>query len=188
MKLPRGSVSWLLVLVAVVGADLAVGRVLLHDELMLYGVGPLGIAWQVAAFRLWGSRGRSRAFWAGFLLAGSAAFATFAWGLTQPPNRSGELWAFGRLSHELTWASSFFGFWAGHGKQVAEILRPLPKRIFLTRHISYAPWYDDPRQRIWAVIAGSGGLFLTQLVFAFAGGLLARLIGTARTAPSDTAG
>src|SRR4051812_16850115 len=99
MKVPRVSVSKLLVLVAVVAVNLAVGRVLMADEMMLYGVGPMGLALQVAAYRPLRGRGRSRAFSVGFIVSGSAVFVLCVWGFPRPIQSDGELWTIGRLSH-----------------------------------------------------------------------------------------
>lgn len=179
-KTPCVTVSHLVVLVAVVAVNLAVARSLPADEMRLYGVGPMGLALQVAAFRLLRNRGRSRAFWAGFLVSGAAALASFVWGLARPGQGSGELWAFDRLAHEWTWASRMFGFWAGCGKLAAEVLPPLPKRAGIPRFPGYVWWYDDPNHRLWAESTAAGGLFGTQLAIALAGGLLARQVAKRR--------
>jgi hypothetical protein len=172
--IPRLTISKLTVVVAVVAVNLAAGRALLADEAMLYGVGLSGLTLQLASFRLLRCRGRSRAFWRGFVLAGAATLMSFTWGLAQSAQRSGTLRHRVRYG-DLTWTEKVIGFWANCGEGAAQYFQPAP---FSISRIGYGPllgcWYWDPRHRAWVVTAGACGSFVTQMSMALGGGLLAR--------------
>jgi hypothetical protein len=78
MRRPRFSIGRLMIVVGLIALNLSAGWALLAIEpWLLIGVAPAGLELQWAAFRMIGSRGRARAFWAGFLAAGTLA----AWSL-----------------------------------------------------------------------------------------------------------
>src|SRR5947209_18664618 len=71
MRLPRFSIGRLMIVVGLIALNLSAVRAFVSIEpWLLIGVAPAGLALQLAAFRLIRSRGRARAFWAGFLAAG----------------------------------------------------------------------------------------------------------------------
>jgi hypothetical protein len=89
VKLPRISITKLMLLVAIIAANLAVGRVLGAYHLVLpVAIALTGLAVQAGAFALIQSRGRRRAFLAGFLVFGSMAMISVIWALVFTPNVS----------------------------------------------------------------------------------------------------
>jgi hypothetical protein len=89
VKLPRISIAKLMLLVAIIAANLAVGRVLGAYHLVLpVAIALTGLAVQAGAFALIHSRGRRRAFLAGFLVFGSMAMISVIWALVFTPNVS----------------------------------------------------------------------------------------------------
>src|SRR4051794_13565975 len=86
MRPPRMSIATLMVLVAVVAADLVIARALLAlNRYLLIGAAPAVLALQLGIIRVIRRRGRSRMFWAGFLACGSVATTSFVWGMVSAP-------------------------------------------------------------------------------------------------------
>jgi hypothetical protein len=68
--------------IGMVAVSLAVGRALYaSDPWLPAGVCLAGLAIEVGLFRIVRARGRSRAFWAGFVACGFLATNSFAWGM-----------------------------------------------------------------------------------------------------------
>lgn len=160
MKVPRVSVSWMLVLVAVVAVNLAVGRAF-SNSMWFCGAGLTVVALQAGGLRLIRSKGRVRLFWVGFVVTLSGALLSLGWvipylRLNDPrPNST-----LGQIVYQ-TWLSYLnFGF---------RVVRPI-----------FRPWTAQNRSRSsqdfarclkWAVV-----FFLPQFAAAVAGGLLFRQI------------
>jgi hypothetical protein len=87
VKLPKISIAKLMLLVAIIAANLAVGRVLGAYHLVLpVAIALTGLALQAGALALFRSRGRRRAFLVGFLVFGSVAMISVIWALVFTPN------------------------------------------------------------------------------------------------------
>src|SRR5262245_51179543 len=85
MPYPRLSLARMMVLVGLLAAHLAAARMLFaYNAVLLIGLMVGTIALQVAVFRLFRSRGRTRAFWAGFLVSGLMVMASFVWATIFP--------------------------------------------------------------------------------------------------------
>ena len=86
MKYPRFSIGRLMSVVGVVALNLWVGRILFSIEpWILAGAAPIGLTMEFAVYRLICSRGRARAFWAGFLATGLLTARSLVWGIYVPP-------------------------------------------------------------------------------------------------------
>jgi hypothetical protein len=82
MNSPRLTIATMMCFVGIVAVSLAVGRALFASEPWLAaGVCLAGLAIQVGLFRIVRVRGRSRAFWAGFVVCGTLAASSFAGGM-----------------------------------------------------------------------------------------------------------
>jgi hypothetical protein len=171
MKHPRFSIGRLMSVVGIVALNLWAGRVLFSIEpWMLPGAAPAGLTLEFAVYRLIRSRGRARAFWAGFLAAGLLAVGSLIWGIWfhESVNAgidviTGErvtLTTPGLASGDRAW-----GVWAAYLEFVVSGLERLP----LTRGIL-------TRDGALQVIAGTVIVLLPQLLLAVAGGLLASFI------------
>ena len=85
MKLPRVSIRTLMIVVGIASVDLAVARALYAHYLdALIGVSLSGLTLHYGVYRLFRSRGRGRAFWAGFVAAGLLAALSYAWATSYP--------------------------------------------------------------------------------------------------------
>jgi hypothetical protein len=93
VSLPRVSTKTLMALVAVVAVDCAAGRALWgYHRALLLGVVVTALAVQIGLFRLYLTRGRHRAFWAGFVAGGAMAMATLYRSAVDPPSASRAAW------------------------------------------------------------------------------------------------
>ncbi len=175
MNRSRVTISTLAAVVAVVAVNLAAGRALIADQTMLCGVGLLGLSLQVAFLQLLRCRERSRAFWRGFLLAGTATLVLFTWGLSRPDQRIAERWELERFSRDWNVATRTLVFWACRGRDAAELFQPSPGRAYIERD-QQGPvlgcLYWEPNHRTWVVMTGACGVFATQLSMSIGGGLL----------------
>ncbi len=85
MKLLRISLRTQMVLVGLTAVDSAVLRVTWGSRHhVLEGIALTGLALNAGLFLLFRARGRARAFWIGFLLAGLLAGGSFAWAVSYP--------------------------------------------------------------------------------------------------------
>jgi hypothetical protein len=168
MRRPRFSIGKLMVVVGLIALNLSAGRVLFAIEpWLLIGVALAGLALQWAAFRLIGSRGRARAFWAGFLAAGVLA----AWslvaamffrtslnvGINRTTGERMTLTSPGYSAADQAWAA-----WNGYVEFVDDGLARLPSIAGILER-------DDA----WVAVAGVVLAFLPQFGIALAGGGLA---------------
>jgi hypothetical protein len=91
VKRPRVKIITLMTVVGVVALNLAVGRALYaYDIEILGGSVLIGLSLQMGLIGLIRRRGRARAFWAGFVVAGSLAFLTFL--LAERPGAYETVW------------------------------------------------------------------------------------------------
>ncbi len=85
MKLLRISLRTQMVLVGLTAVDSAVLRATWGSRHhVLEGIALTGLALNAGLFLLFRARGRARAFWIGFLLAGLLAGGSFAWAVSYP--------------------------------------------------------------------------------------------------------
>lgn len=83
MNWPRPSIARLMTIVGVIALNIAALRFLLYSRMELaFGILPIAIALQIGLFQAIHSHGRSRVFWTGFCIAGTAAAASFIWAAT----------------------------------------------------------------------------------------------------------
>ena len=80
MNRPRLSMAKMMAIVGIVAFNIAAVRALLSSRMELaFGLTPIGILLQVALLKAIRHQGRSRFFWAGFSILGTAAAASFIW-------------------------------------------------------------------------------------------------------------
>ena len=85
MKQLRLSVAKLMFAVVIVALNFGAARTLFsYDTEMLIGVALSGLVLQASLFQLLRSRGRKRAFWAGFITCCSMAMMTLIWAMMFP--------------------------------------------------------------------------------------------------------
>jgi hypothetical protein len=86
VKLPRLSIGNLMVIVVAAAINLAIGRFLgAYIPIMLTAVALTALVFQAASVALVRCRGRTRAFWAGFLAFGLMAMLTVIWAIVFAP-------------------------------------------------------------------------------------------------------
>jgi hypothetical protein len=165
VRLPRISIAKLMLLVAIIAANIAIGRVLAaYHPILPVAIALIGLALQAGAIALIRSRGRRRAFLAGFLGFGSMAMISVLWalvfvsnvGIAQDP-LTGKMITM-KVPGSLMWT-----IWSGYVEFVDACLAG-PLQINL-----------DPLGILVAVIWS-----LPQFVIALTGGLLAVLIAGRR--------
>jgi hypothetical protein len=94
MKRIRITLARLMIVVAVVGVDLA-ALILAwrHQDIeLIAGLAPTGFVCQVGLLFAVLRSGRWRAFWAGFVIFGCAMMATFAWGMYFTESAACDAW------------------------------------------------------------------------------------------------
>jgi hypothetical protein len=161
VKLPSVSIAKLMLVVAIVAANLAIGRVLAAGcPVLPVAIALTGFALQAGAFALIRSRGRRRVFLAGLMAFGSMAMMSVIWAMVFAPNvgiahdpSTGKMITL-KIPGSLMWT-----IWSGYVEFVeTSVAEPL--RISL-----------DP-MGIAAVVIWS----LPQFLIALTGGLLTVLI------------
>jgi hypothetical protein len=172
MNSTRLTIVTLMCAIGMVAVSLAVGRALYaSDPWLLPGVCLTGLAIEVGLIRIVRMRGRSRAFWLGFVVCGLLAAGSFAWGMivrnsvdARVNAATGELTLFPKTIFEQVGSISYT-IWRRYLGVAVMCLSRLPfARTFM------GPNYDDPV--VFATAALMAGL--PQLILAVAGGLLAR--------------
>jgi hypothetical protein len=161
VKLPRISITKLMLLVAIIAANLAVGRVLgAYHPILPVAIALIGLALQAGAIALIRSRGRSRAFSAGFLVFASMAMISVIWAFVVTSDVAiGQNPSTGEMITMKVPGSLMWTIWSGYVEFVDACLAG-PLQINL-----------DPLGILVAVIWS-----LPQLLIALTGGLLAVLI------------
>ena len=80
MNRPRLSMAKLMAIVAIIALNIAALRALFFSRMELaLGIMPIGIVLQVGLLKAIRNQGRSRFFWTGFSILGTAAAASFIW-------------------------------------------------------------------------------------------------------------
>jgi hypothetical protein len=169
MKIPCVSIKHLMAGVGIVALNLAAARGICGSMFktipdfppyLLAGITPTAVALQFALFRLFRTRGRARAFWIGFVLAGSMAITSFVWAQLFPRMRL--LLPTGAIVNDE--GSSMAAIWTAYEEFVEDGL------IHLGRVPHIDP--DDPVAKIFVF-----GLLWTlpQWLIGIAGGLVALL-------------
>jgi hypothetical protein len=172
MKPPRFTIITLMCLVGMVAVSLAVGRALYaSDPWLPAGVCLAGLAIELGLFRIVRTRGKSRAFWAGFVICGLLAVGSFAWGVVVKSSISpslnvstGEITTLPITVLQRVGLSSW-SVWRSYLLLAVLCLNRLPFGSALM-----SPDFKDPI--VLATAALMAGL--PQLLIALAGGLLAR--------------
>lgn len=173
MKPPRLSIAKLMVVVVIIAINFGAARILFsYNTEMLIGVALSGMVLQVGLYQLLRSRGRGRAFWAGFTACGLMAMMSFVWAMLFP-----EVLGFGFENGSMTLfttpGSPLYSLWHGYAD-------------FLFKHI-IAPVLFDPRiNPVLDRESVTGGAFIVgiravvwfvpQVLIAAGGGLLVSLI------------
>lgn len=176
MRLPRFSIAGLMILVLVVALNFAVGRFLMRGA-MLSALGLMlsGPLLELSLWRLFRCRGRSRAFWAGTLVCGLPIAASFVWWTMHPP---GCCMLVRAPNVVPTPDPLVVVLWSSYGGYADDLVYSILEQF----HIEPI----DSELGVWVVIAS-----LPQLVFALAGGMLARFLisrfGTATPSNSKRA-
>ncbi len=170
MRIPRLSLAKLMIVVGLAALNLAAIRVL-HDynSEILLGVALAGLALQVALFQFLHSRGRRRAFWAGFLVCGLMAISTFIWAMLFPEvfglSRTGVL--------HITPGSPLYSVWHGYEGFVFE---RIIRRFLFDPRANLEFDRDSALGNLLIACLRAVVWFLPQLLIALVGGLLASLI------------
>jgi hypothetical protein len=172
MKPPRLTIVTLMCAVGMVAVSLAVGRALYaSDPWLPAGVCLAGIAIEVGLFQIVRTRGKPRAFWAGFVICGILAASSFALGKLVRNSveasvnaTTGELTLFPTTVLEQVGSTSWT-IWRVYLGLAVMCLNRLPFGPSLM-----SPDFRDP------VVLTTAALMtgLPQLLVALAGGLLAR--------------
>jgi hypothetical protein len=163
VKLLRTSLRTLMVIVGVMAVDLAVVRAFWNSKQhVLAGIALSGLALNAGLLFLIRTRGRARAFWAGFLIAGLLGASSFAWALTYP--KASATFLDQRTGRPVTIHSSgapLSDQWEGYLDFAEESIESLP-----------AHWNPFLRGRFAEVLTEASIAFAPQLTVALAGGLL----------------
>jgi hypothetical protein len=183
VKLLRTSLRTMMVLVGLAAVDSAVIRATWGSKYnVLSGIAFSGLALNAGLFLLIRARGRARAFWAGFLLAGLLAAASFTWALTYP--KVSATFRDQATGNQVTVHSSgapLSDTWETYLNVVEDSIESLPPR-----------WNPFTNGKVAEVVADASIAFAPQMTVAIVGGLLFWLIavitqaamGAARCRPS----
>ena len=177
MKPSRSHIGMLMVLVGVVGIDLAVSRSFLNEsEAFGYDLGryvsvtPMAVILQFAAFRVVASRGARRVFWAGFLASGLVAISTDILAVADPRKETAILAVFdpqkGTMAFPAAGTTTEF-YPGGPATRAWSAYLSLADEGLERLHY---PW-SDGNGYYWTLAIQ---VLLPQLVFARTGGLLTR--------------
>jgi hypothetical protein len=172
MKLPRFSIAELMTVVGIVALDVAASRALLEDNGLLGGVAPMGLTLGIGAYWLIRCRGRVPSFWAGFLAFGAMAMMSFLGAaLSRPVDSIAIDPKTGQAVVTTIPGSTIWSLWAGYGRFVFKALEGLTDSEWIIGDGGDPHGHDGIPFITKAFI-----LSLPQLVFAVAGGVVARLL------------
>jgi hypothetical protein len=170
MKMPLPRIGKLMAIIAVVAIDLAAGRAIVTRSehfgwnlLWLTALTPIGLTLQVAFFRMVSTRDRSRIFWSGFLAFGMVAMISVIVFLSDPP------------SETTTIASSGTSVQSYPGSPTARLWGAYFELAYAGLERLRYPYIEHTTDWLSA-FTDAVVIFLPQLLMAWAGGLLARLI------------
>jgi len=167
VKLLRISLRTLMVLVGLTAVDSAAVRATWGSKHhVLEGIALTGLVLNAGLFLLIRARGRTRAFWAGFLLAGLLAAGSFAWAMSHPKLSATFLeQATGRQVTVQSPGAPLSDEWESYLNLVEEWIESLP-----------VPWNPFLKGKFAEFLADASIASAPQLTFALAGGLLFWLI------------
>ena len=157
----RSSIAGVMAIVAVVALDIAVARAVFasNTQLLIGGALPC-VALQWAAFSLFRSRGRARAFWLGFMVGGSMITASFIWAMLFP-----EVLGVTRTGAVVkTPGSSLYAVWAGYGRFIGDRIGPIPNPFGVVPIVFRAILWSVPQVTI-ALVGG----FMAWGIFSMGG-------------------
>jgi hypothetical protein len=160
MPRPRTSIAALMTVVAVVALNGGVARLLIgleDGDYWLVASAPIACTLQFGIVRLIRRRGLARAFWGGFVSAGSAALASLLWALAFEGSALNGVWT--------RYVRAFEGL----------LMKYLSSQSF------------GVRAEVAEVVCAGLILFAPQFLIALAGGLLARGIARWRLGPMPAA-
>jgi hypothetical protein len=162
----------LLAIIAVLAIDLAAGRAILTrnehfgwNVWLLIVVTPIGLTLQAALFYIVSSQGRSRIFWTGFLTSGILAMISILFARYDPPCEMTTISSSGITRVSYYPGGPMARLWGTYSDLAYAGLERLG--------YPYTGRMTDWRSAATDAVAW----FLPQLLMAWAGGLLARLIG-----------
>jgi hypothetical protein len=149
-----------MIVVAIVGLNVGAARALAaFNSEMLVGIVLAAVAVQVGLALAIRGRGRTRAFWLGFVLCGTVAMMSFAWGMLFP--RILGLTSTGKLIE--TRGSPLYMLWWNYAQFVFERIGPWLQRILQAADPETSPLLLATRAIVW---------FLPQFVLALIGGIV----------------
>ncbi len=169
MKLLRISLRTLMVLVGLAAVDSAIVRATWGSKHhVLEGIALIGLALNAGLLLLIRARGRARAFWAGFLLAGLLAAGSFAWAMSYPKVSATFLeQATGRQVTVHSTGAPLSDQWESYLNLVEEWIESLP-----------LPWNPFQKGKYAEFLTDASIAFAPQLTVAIAGGLLFWLVAS----------
>jgi hypothetical protein len=181
----RFSIGNLMVVVGIVALNLGIGRLIFsYQPEFLFAGAPAGLTLEFGVFSLIRSRGRRRAFWAGFVAALMLAIASLIWGLIfsgsvgiQVDPTTGE-----RITVRtpgILAGDQIVVIWSYYGVLVERCL----ERLSLAGALVHRDWPDPVLQ----VLAGLA-ILLPTVVLALAGGGLALVLACLAEARQEDAG
>jgi hypothetical protein len=173
MKLPRFSIAQTMTIVGVVGLNLAATCAVPDDyHELLTGVAPMAVLLQFVIFSLIHSRGRARAFGAGFLVFGTIAMTSFIGAVYCCPEDSvGIDSRTGKARVKTSPGSPIWVLWRSYGGFVLKTIETLPNSDFILGDGGDSHGNDGIPLGTKAIV-----FFLPQISVAVAGGLLSSLI------------
>jgi hypothetical protein len=171
----RLSLFKMMAAVGVIAINLAAARAAyLANELLLVGLVPAAVALQFGLFVLLRSRGRVRAFWAGFLAFGSVAMLFFFLAMSHPRNVGIARTSHGKFVRIDTPGSSLWNVLEGYANFASHRIEQLPFVIHILESLEASGEMPVVGEVIPAVI-----YLLPQLLIALTGGFLALSIAKA---------
>jgi hypothetical protein len=167
VEILRVSLRALMVIVGLLAVDLAIVRAFWGSRHnVLSGIALMVLVLNAGILCLIRTRGLARTFWAGFLLAGLLAAASFAWAATYP--KASATFLDQATARPVTIHSSgapLSDEWDNYLDFAEEQIESLPDR-----------WNPFVQGKVAEAVADAGIAFAPQLVVALAGGLLVWLL------------
>ncbi len=174
MKPPRLSIAKLMVVVVIVAINFGAARILFsYNTEMLIGVALSGIVLQLGLYQLLRSRGRGRAFWAGFITCGLMATMSFVWAILFPEVIGIDFDNNGSMATVRTPGSPLYTAWFGYAEFVSDhIIGPILESHSMNSRINFDSYLGGALLVSIRVVVR----FVPQLLIALVGGLLTSLI------------
>jgi hypothetical protein len=183
MRPPRLLVRTVMIVVAVVAIDFTAIRAIFSKS-MAFGIGlqalittmPIGLALNIGLLRICRTRGRTRAFWVGFLVCGTIAMTSSAWAALTP---AGSVLSTTGAPNKILDGSRMWFLWNSYFVFTVNCLEALrfDIRSFTPRSL------DEPGIGYITIVGVMA--FIPQLAIALVGGLVARSIILRHPVPPD---